>query len=234
MLTLFVQRILRETPNPVVVELGACDGRYTNAMLFCCLIGKANIYAFEPDPRNIKVCRQTIPYTVHFIPAAAGNVTGKVSFHLASAQDNGEVGSSSISPFKDQSKAFPWCQCEGTIEVNSYRLDDFCAEQRVDYIDLLFMDVQGAERLVIEGAQRILKTTRYLWTEFEGVLLANEGTCYQHSSSLERLCTLLGPSWEVAEIAGGDALLVNLDCGAANVHTPVDLLYRPWRPVVTK
>ena len=226
-LNILVQRILQETPNPVVFELGACDGRYTNDIFFSCFNGTPTLYSFEPDPRNIPLCLRRIPRAVRFVPGAIGNVTGKVTFYLASPQINGEIGSSSISPFKDQSKAYTWCQMTGTVEVDCWRLDDFCAEHKHAYIDLIFADVQGAERLLIEGGREILKSTRYFWTEFEGILIKDEGTCYDHSSSLERLSQILGPDWEIATVVGGDALLVNTKCSPANPHPPVSLLYSP-------
>jgi FkbM family methyltransferase len=229
MLTLKVMRILRETRNPVVVELGACDGKHTNAIFFCCFNGKPDIYSFEPDPRNVPICLRTMPDAVKFFPAAVGNVTGKTHFYLASPQDNGEIGSSSISPFKDQTKAFPWCEMKGVVDVDCWRLDDFCPQHGITYIDFLFADIQGAERLMIEGGREILKATRYLWTEFEGMTLYNEGTCYNDSSSLQRLSILLGKDWEVVEVVGGDALFVNTKCSIANPHTPVDLLYSPMQ-----
>lgn len=221
MLTIKVRRILMETPSPTVIELGACDGRYTNALFECCQ-GNACFFAFEPDPRNLARLTRNIPSRVRLVSSAAGNVTGTMPFYLASPQPNGEIGSSSISPFKDQSKAFEWCKMEGIVSVHCWRLDDFCKEHSVPFVDFIFMDIQGAERLMIEGAQEMLKSTRYLWTEFEGLTIKDEGTCYEHSSSLERLLSLL-PGWRTLENTGGDALLVNDQC-VGNPHQPIDLI----------
>jgi len=207
MLTPFVQNLLRQTNNPVIIEIGACDGRYTQQIFMCCERGVPNFFSFEPDPRNVELCMRAMPSIVKFIPAAIGNVTGKVSFHLAAPQPNGEIGSSSISPFKDVTKAFPWCQEVGNIQVECWRLDDFCeAFTMPPEIDLIFMDIQGAERLMIEGAPKTLARTRYLWTEFEGIESA--GTLYEHSSSLKELHAML-PGWEIVEVINGDALLRN-------------------------
>ena len=200
-----VHEILSTTEDPVIFELGACDAKYTQRLFFCCK-GNPTYYAFEPDPRNVPLCEERMPPSIKFFPAAVGNVTGEVEFHLASPQPNGEIGSSSLSPFKDLSKAFTWCQEVGTVKVPCYRLDDFCREHRVNHIDLIFMDIQGAERLMIEGAAEMLKRTRFLWTEFEGVDTA--GTLYEHSSSLRQLEALL-PDWVTVENYGGDALLKN-------------------------
>lgn len=221
MLTIKVRRILMDTPAPTILELGACDGRYTNALIRACK-EQPRIWSFEPDPRNIKKVAQSTPSFVKVVQAAVGNTTGKVPFYLASPQPNGEIGSSSISPFKDLSKAFEWCKCEGTVDVDCWRLDDFCEQNGIAYVDFIFMDIQGAERLMIQGAQRVLKSTRYLWTEFEGKTMNAEGTCYADSSSLERLLGLL-PGWQTIEVAAGDALLINRQC-EGNPHEPVDII----------
>ena len=221
MLSHRVRHILNVTPDPVIVELGACDGRYTAAILMSCLNGNPRIISFEPDPRNVGLCEKQLPPNVEFHAAAVGNVTGRVKFHLASAQPNGEIGSSSLSEFKDLTTAFPWCKHEGDAEVDCWRLDDFCDTHRVRHIDLLFADVQGAELLVVEGAQNILRHTRYFWTEFEGRWAANHGTLYKDSCSLEQIKTALPGDWSIGELWGGDALLINNDC--ANPNKPASM-----------
>jgi len=220
MLSLNIQRLLNLTRNPVIVELGACDGSETVAMFMCCYVGKPRIVSFEPDPRNAERCRSRQPASVEFHTAAVGNVTGKAPFHLASPDVNGAIGSSSLSEFKDLTESFPWCKQMGTVDVDCWRLDDFCETHQVPYIDLLFADVQGAELLVVEGAQRILKSTRYLWTEFEGRYAGNAGTLYKDSCSLEEIKSALPGDWTILETWGGDALLVNNVC-TGNPNQPI-------------
>jgi len=211
MLPTEVAAILNAKPDQTVFELGACNGYHT-ALLASHCSGNYRLFTFEPDHRNhpqvATVAAQNSRIT--FIRAAVGNVTGGVPFYLAHPDPGNAIGSSSISPFKDQTKAFPWCTVDGQITVESWRLDDFCRSLalRVEHIDFIWMDVQGAERLVFEGAQEILKHTHYIFTEFEGTRKDNEGTCYEHSSSLERLMEML-PDWQVVKIYEWDALLVN-------------------------
>ena len=217
-----IQRILAVTHAPVIVELGACDAKYTASFVMCCQRGAPQIYSFEPDPRNVKICLERMPPEVHFIPAAASNITGKTMLNLAAPQPNGEIGSSSLSAFKDLTKAFPWCTQVGTAEVDCWRLDDFCFQEKISYIDLLWADVQGAELMVIEGAQRILRSTRYFWTEFEGLHAQAKGTLYQNSASLEEIRQALPDptGWQLGVLWAGDALLVNTHC-TGNPNPPV-------------
>jgi hypothetical protein len=47
-----------------------------------------------------------------------------------------------------------------TIKVRCQTLDTFCIEKGVDHIDILKIDVEGAELAVLEGAREMLKTGR--------------------------------------------------------------------------
>ena len=216
MITTRLHDVLRNIEKPIIFELGVYDAFYTNKLIMCCEHGTPDYYAFEPDPRNISALLPRLPRSVKFFPAAVGNITGKVPFHLSSPTPEGATASSSISPFKDHIKVFDWCHEEGVIDVDCWRLDDFCAQHGVDYITLIYMDVQGAERLVIEGARRILTKTQHIFTEFEGV--DKPGTLYEHSSSLKEILQLM-PGWKPVEILAGDALLTNTNDG--QVHEPV-------------
>jgi len=88
------------------------------------------------------------------------------------------------------------------VEVQGWRLDDFCAANGLDHIDFLWMDVQGAERLVFDGAVNMLPKTRLVWTEYDS------GTLYRDSSTLNDIKARF-PDWEVLCDCGGDVLLKN-------------------------
>jgi len=198
-----VKKLLRSIEHPTVIQLGACDGSYTRELFECCR-KPCLFYAFEPDPRNSELCR--VPEGVELIRGAVGNVSGMVPFHLCAQHPNGDFGSSSLSPFKDVAKEFPWCKEVDTVFVPCFRLDDLCPYLKVD---LIFMDIQGAERLMIDGARQTLAKTKWLWTEFDGL-----DVClgfYEHSSSLKELKEMLS-GWEVVEVIGGDALFRNTLC----------------------
>jgi hypothetical protein len=86
--------------------------------------------------------------------------------------------------------------------VPTLRLDDWCGENNIDRIDFIWMDVQGAEGDVIAGASRILKKTRFLYTEYSN----NE--LYEGQLSLKQLLARL-PLFDVLATYPGDVLLKN-------------------------
>lgn len=195
---------LAGTPSPVVFELGMCDGYHTNMLLSWCHGSNRRYYGFEPDPRNVvKIRMAGLPERMNFYPDAIGHVTGKIPFHLSTCEPNGCVGQSSISEFTPVlTELWPWLKHAQDIEVQCWRLDDFCASVNVDHIDFLWMDVQGAERLVFDGGPKMLAKTRLLWTEYDG------GTLYKDSSTLDDVLKRF-PDWDVVADCGGDVLLRN-------------------------
>lgn len=75
---------------------------------------------------------------------------------------------------------------EGTVEVPVTTLDRFCAEHSLRHIDILKLDVQGAEYATLTGARRLLDEQAIdivymLWsTGIRSALLA--GTSIAHEA----------------------------------------------------
>jgi FkbM family methyltransferase len=200
---MLIQTHLFQSPNPIVFELGMCDGYHTNMLLSWCK-GTPRYFGFEPDPRNVaKIIGSGLPKRMNFFPDAVGHVTGKIPFHLSTCEPNGCVGQSSISDFTPVLTAsWPWLKHMSDIEVQCWRLDDFCANNQIDHIDFLWMDVQGAERLVFDGAPKMLAKTRLVWTEYDS------GSLYKDSSSIKDILDRF-PGWQIVADVGGDVLLKN-------------------------
>jgi len=204
-----IQAHLANLEKPVIFELGMCDGYHTNMMLSWA--PNATYYGFEPDPRNAAKIRATnLPERMHFYPDAIGHVSGIIPFNLATPEPNGAVGASSISEFTPVlTQNWSWLRCQGTVNVQCWRLDDFCQMHNIPQIDFIWMDVQGAERLVFSGAPIMLSRTQMIWTEYDG------GTLYADSSSIDDIMARF-PNWKVLADCGGDVLLRN----PAFEHTP--------------
>ena len=199
-----IQQYLRSLYKPFVMELGMCDGGHTEMLLSWC--DEPTYFGFEPDPRNIqRIQYHGVDKRIQFYPAAMGRVTGSTVFHLAPKEPNsiGNVGASSLSAFTPVlTKEWPWLKEIGTVQVQCYRLDDFCRQNGIKYLDFLWMDVQGGERLVFEGAQEMLPNIGLIWTEYD------VGTLYADSSTLTDILKWF-PGWEVLADCGGDVLLWN-------------------------
>jgi FkbM family methyltransferase len=114
---------------------------------------QGRVVAFEPDPRNIQRLQTNIALNgfsqIRVVPAAVCDKAGTASLHLASdAEDN--LGTSSIVHDGPGRK---------TVNVPAIALDDFMTEFSGN-IDVLKMDIEGAELSALRGAIKTLAARR--------------------------------------------------------------------------
>ncbi len=95
------------------------------------------------------------------------------------------TGQSSIKKSISHSKKYPWLTFKETVMVKTIKLDTWAQENNIRHIDFIWMDVQGAERDVIEGAANTLKIVKYLYTEY------GETSCYPDDLTREDTIELL-------------------------------------------
>ncbi len=128
-------------------------------------------------------------------------------FHIA--DNRGE--SSSLLPPGWHLTEHPEVRFTDSIRLKATTIDAIIAAQGGNVPDLLVLDVQGAERRVLEGAAKTLPAFRFLWVE------VNYGGLYAGDTPLEAL--LDGLRAQGFRLAGlkmthhgwGDALLVRGD-----------------------
>ncbi|MFM7808348.1 MAG: FkbM family methyltransferase, partial [Planctomycetota bacterium] len=97
---------------------------------------------------------------------------------------------------------YPGVKFDRTMRVRTMRLDTFVTQQRIDRIDLIWAEVQGAEADLFAGCPQALACTRLLYTEY------NEIEMYEGQLDLRRLLALL-PDFEVVARWPEDVLLRN-------------------------
>jgi FkbM family methyltransferase len=158
-------------PGLVVVDIGANIGYFS--MLAARAVGdEGRVYAFEPEPvnhdilvRNIKVNGYRNVVAVH---KALSNKIGKLRLFC----DRTNFGSSSFSRENILSET------RGSIEVETTTLDDYLGNKTKDTsVDIIKMDVEGAEGLVLKGAYQVLKSNDVtIFMEFWTYGLRNLGT----------------------------------------------------------
>jgi FkbM family methyltransferase len=128
-------------PDSTVVDAGANFGWYS---LLAAKQG-ATVYAFEPEETSRSQLEQSISLNkftnIQVYPYAASNQEGTTQFYLS----NGWSGSSLTTDNPDANK---------TVTVKTVTLDKQLSD---GHVDVLKMDVEGAEALVLEGAEKLLK-----------------------------------------------------------------------------
>lgn len=155
--------------DPIILEIGANCGQST--VTFMQQMPHATVHCFEPDPRAIAKFKQLIHHPrVHLIEAAIGANSGFVMFNQSSGAEHidpaGWDHSGSIRKPKSHLQVFPGVKFEKQIPVPLMKLDDWAAQNNIQEVDFIWADVQGAESDLILGAQEVLKSTRYFYTEY--------------------------------------------------------------------
>jgi len=206
---------LLQKENPLIIEIGANNGSDTEDFLK--YFKEPDIIAFEPDPRCIvKFKSNKKLYDSEYVALleyALSNKTGKTTFYQSDGWPPDWPGtgnwdySGSIKRPTGHLVTHPWCRFDKKIEVDTNTLDNFflvfLKNHNSNIIDFIWMDVQGAEKEVIEGGILTLtQYTRYLYTEFENTEM------YEGQVDFHELMRLL-PGFEVLGQYGNNVLLKN-------------------------
>ena len=151
-------RELVNADAPVVFDVGANVG--ATALRYRALYPRAEIHCFEPYPPSFE----------RLAVALAGD--GRISLHRTALSSeagravlnvNRNAETNSLLPSDDRAAQY-WgeglLETAGAVEVEVQTLDGFCAEHSIARVDVLKLDVQGAEYSVLEGAEAMLAARR--------------------------------------------------------------------------
>lgn len=200
-------RDLVGTTSPVILDIGANDGSTTHRILQ--LIPDATIHCFEPDPRAIRQAEDRLRgTTAHLHRIALADRDGDAVFHQSGGTPprrseplpEGWTQSGSLRPPLTHRDRWPWVTFDHRIQVPTRTLDSWAAETGIDRVDLIWMDVQGAEDLVIAGGRGLLQHTTWLYTEY------SDDEWYEGQRTLAELVAML-PGWTVERRYSMDVLL---------------------------
>ncbi|MDF0492913.1 FkbM family methyltransferase [Bradyrhizobium yuanmingense] len=200
---------LLQKQNPVILDIGCNDGTDTKQFLKLC--PHAQLYCFEPDPRASARFKKNMGPDldkVSLFEIAISDRNGRVDFHPSNGEGDAKEWdlSGSIRRPKNHLTEYDWVRFDRPISVETRRLDDWCSEAGLSNIDLIWMDVQGAESDVIAGGIETLSNTRFIYTEY------SDQELYEGQLSLRAILDLL-PFFEVSthypRAVEGDVLLKN-------------------------
>lgn len=144
-----LNRLLADVPEPIIFDVGAHRG--STSTMFRSIFPAAMIYAFEPFPESFERLKAELPRDprTHLFNFGLSDRDGPCSFHAnANSATNSLLAT-------DASGARTWgaglLDTARVIEAQFKMLDTVMRELGLPRIDILKMDVQGAEHLVISG-----------------------------------------------------------------------------------
>ena len=158
--TRFCERILRH--GMTAFDVGANIGLYT--LLFARCVGvDGAVHAFEPDPENLRRLRVNLVLNelenVRVTPSAVYSEPGTVTLYKFPPSLNAwhSLGRPTLpDPFHPGRTTSP--VAEQRVEATT--LDTHCDRHGIERIDLLKIDVEGAELDVLRGGRNLLGARR--------------------------------------------------------------------------
>jgi len=166
----------------VIFEIGSCEGEDTIRLKRN--YPNSTIYTFEALPKNVQIIKANLKRyglpTDKVFSLALSEKKGSADFYVSSGHPdelpktkNWDYGnkSSSLLPPKEHKKVLKWIKFKEKVKVQTERLDDFCKTQGVSKIDFIYLDVQGAELMVLKGAGNLIKKIGAIWMEVEAIEL---------------------------------------------------------------
>lgn len=137
----------------VVLDVGSKYGAFVRQYLR--IFPQAHVYAFDCAPGAIEALLREFDghERVEIVPLALLDRPGAVTFHLCEM-----AGSNSVHPITDVFAKET--RNTDTITVEATTLDLFCEQRGIEQIDLLKVDVEGADLQVLRGAERLFVENR--------------------------------------------------------------------------
>lgn len=165
-----------------VFDIGSCEAE--DSIRYSLLFPNARIYAFEPLPANYLKCQNNVEKhnakAVKLFNLALSNTIGESDFYVSNGSpdektntadwDYGNKSSSLLPPDKVK-EVFKWLKFDNKVTVKTTTLQTICMKEGVSDIDIVHMDVQGAELLVLQGAGKWLQKIKVIWLEAENITL---------------------------------------------------------------
>jgi FkbM family methyltransferase len=135
----------------VIVDIG--EGRGEDVFAFSRAVGPdGQVYAVEPHPFSFaaleKFNERNRLTNVTTINRACVNVSANLEIETLPVWESNYVRSGPASPT--------------SFAVKGVRFDDLCSERKIERIDFLKMNIEGAERMALPGCRRALDRTRYV------------------------------------------------------------------------
>lgn len=163
---LFV-RLLPALRIDAICDVGSMDG--AEALAFSAAVPGCRVYAFEPNPSNLRLMqadRALRERNIEIVASAVSDRDGEAEFFLSAAdycsQGDARRGMSSL-----YRRSGEWAPAE-TVRVRTTRLDTFLAANCPRPLRLaLWIDAEGAAYEVIEGVSAVVEHVHLLHVEVE-------------------------------------------------------------------
>ncbi|MBL9171084.1 MAG: FkbM family methyltransferase [Verrucomicrobiales bacterium] len=164
------------------LDVGAFEGEFTDSVLSYFQPDRVWQVEADPDQSGLLQAKYREESRVKVIPAAIADQSGTLEFHVNQHRPSSSlipIASSAAGVFqKEMNEA-------RVVRVPALSLDELFEKEALPDIDLMKVDIQGAERLLIQGGTKSLKRIRLVFMEvwFQ--------ECYQGSALFPEVQTMM-------------------------------------------
>jgi FkbM family methyltransferase len=147
--------------NPIIIDAGAHKGRDT--LEFIAQWPLCTVHAFEPVPALFEVLKTRTAEikNVHVYPFALSEKMSIQTFYLSDHKKNAVSSLLEPDQIKQQLPAVQF----NHVNVQTITLDDWAIQCNISTVDLIWLDVQGAELAVFKGATELLQSVKAIHCE---------------------------------------------------------------------
>lgn len=186
----------------LIIDAGSYDGG--DALRFAKAFPQSRVIAIEADPGRFAIVRSTLRATgieVHNV--AVNDRDGPVDWYPTQIDGQPSAQGSIYRQSDALDQAFPFVrQSRLPTNVSGRRLDTLCRELAIEHVDLLHMDIQGAEHVALTGLGTMRPKMIFLETQ-------NDRKAWIGSASSVATHTLLKQlGYRLAADLGSDKLYV--------------------------
>ena len=163
------QKWMKSLKADFILDIGASDGGFARKIKN--VYPEAELHSFEalPDSYERLVNKCSTLKNFHPVNVALSDKTGEIEFFLC----ENSTGSSSMLEMADIHKeAYPHTASNRSLKVKAITLDEYMSDKSSDLQKktiLMKLDVQGAEKIVLDGAVNTLKHVKYIFCEINFV-----------------------------------------------------------------
>lgn len=212
----FLDLLFSERDNWVFFDIGANNGSST--IRYCNCFRNAKAHLFEAHPqiveeaiKNVKQSSRGKRISIHSF--AISNKDGTAQFFVSTIptkkdwRQNHSDSSSLLEPGEHKT-LYPHVVFEDTIEVQTKRLDNLISKGEIPVPHFIHMDIQGAEKLALEGLGKYFEEVEAIWLEVSNCEL------YKNQVEINEIETIMRESGFKKEIdtvneVFGDQLWLN-------------------------
>lgn len=166
----FLKHIENKNEKFIIFDIGSRD--CAQSIEFYNAFPNSKIYAFECNPNTLDICKKNIEtYSdrITLIEGAVCDYDGNITFYPINQEKtittwkDGNPGASSI--FKSNGEYPIETYIQDKIITKCHRLDTVIDKYCISRVDIIWMDLQGAELLALKGLGNHLQNVKYIHTE---------------------------------------------------------------------